>query len=163
MDFSDERWTGLKGLYGTVYDPREALRAIEFGQNQPSAWAELWDELHHQGDVGDASFASVVVIARLLTLGKVNDWNGYALAATIETARLEKTQNVPAWLFEGYGTAWRQLYDAGITALEKATDEALICSIMAVLALHKSMPMLARMAILSESERLDMLTEVSWG
>ena len=164
MDFSDERWSKLKGGYGTFYDPRNALKTLEVGGDQEEAWAELWKELHHQGDVGEASFASVPVIARLVVNGKTIDWNPYALVATIEGARQSKESlEVPEWLSIEYAEAWRHLYTAGVDALENALDESLICSIMAVLAHYKRQPMLARMAILSESERGDMLNEVGWG
>jgi len=55
------------------------------------------------------------------------------------------------------------LFEAGLAALGDACDEPLICSIMAVLAAYKRQPMLARMALLSEAERVDMLEEVGWG
>ena len=164
MDFSDERWSTLKGGYQTLFDPRKALNILEAGGDQEAPWTELWEELHHQGDVGDASFASVPVIARLVTNGVTKDWNSYALAATIEEVRQSKPGvAVPEWLHIECAEAWRQLYAAGVAALKDAEDEPLICSIMAVLALYKRQPMLVRLALLSESERGDMLEEVGWG
>ena len=160
MDFSDNRWVGLKGGYGRPYDPRGALRRLEAETAVAEAWSELWNELHHQGDVGEASYAAVPAIARLAA---GNDWNPYALAAVIEEARSNKRNPpLPAWLADDYATAWVKLFDSGLASLRGATDETLVNAIMAVLALHKRQPMLARMAILSEEERRAMLDEVGW-
>jgi hypothetical protein len=163
MDLSDERWSTLRGGYGTLYDPRGALHAVEMGADTGKAWAELWENLHHQGDIGEASFAAVPQIARLVVKAGMMDWNPYALAATIEEARHSaKNPPLPEWLSHDYTAAWSQLFEAGLASLGSATNEPLICSIMAVLAAHKQQPMLARMSILTEAEREAMLDEVGW-
>jgi len=163
MEQYDERWSTLRGGYGTLYDPRRALQAVETGADAGGAWAELWENLHHQGDIGEASFAAVPVIAQLVANSGMMDWNPYALAATIEEARHRaKNPPLPAWLMVEYAAAWSQLFEAGLASLGAATDEPLICSIMAVLAAHKRQPMLARMSLLTEAERGAMLDEVGW-
>jgi len=164
MDFSDERWAGLSGGYKQPYDPRGALRKVKAGTGVEEAWAELWTELHHQGAVGEASYAAVTVIARLAADGHNRDWNPFALATVIEGAR-SNSQNppLPAWLAEDYLMAWKQLFALSLTALPDARDEGLINSLIAVLAIHKSQPILARMALLTEDERRAMLDEVGWG
>lgn len=58
MDFDDIGWAGLLGGYRVPYDPRNALRRLEGGDAE-AAWQELWAELYHQGDVGEASYAAV--------------------------------------------------------------------------------------------------------
>ena len=163
MDHADARWTGLTGGYKTPYDPRPALRAIEDGRDVAAAWAELWNDLHHQGDIGGASYAAVVALAGWAARCRSRDWNVYALAAIVESARLaEESRNLPAWLVDDYAHAWTQLFETALAVLPEAKDEALINSVVAVLAAHKGQPSLARMAILNESERRDMLDEVGW-
>jgi hypothetical protein len=53
-------------------------------------WHELWDELHHQGDVGEASYAAVPIIVESYQKRGVIDWNAYAIVAIIELARNER-------------------------------------------------------------------------
>ena len=53
LDFKDERWVGLQGGYRMPFDPRPGLLRLESGNNLEAAWAELWEQLHHQGDVGE--------------------------------------------------------------------------------------------------------------
>ncbi|HEY0686085.1 MAG TPA: hypothetical protein VGD45_27325 [Steroidobacter sp.] len=64
MSLDDERWRQLKGGYRVTYDPSGALKLLESGVD---VWGELWDELHHQGDVDVASYAAVPHLVRIAT------------------------------------------------------------------------------------------------
>jgi hypothetical protein len=55
ISFKDRRWEKLLGGYRTAFDPRPALQNLESDVHVKDAWHELWEELHHQGDVGEAS------------------------------------------------------------------------------------------------------------
>jgi hypothetical protein len=68
LGFEDERWAGLMGGHRMPFDPRSWLARIESNDNAAGAWDALWEELHHQGDVGDASYAAVPHIARIFLL-----------------------------------------------------------------------------------------------
>lgn len=161
MEFPDERWVGLSGGYHMPYDPRPALRSIEASDDK-AAWAELWNELHHKGDVGEASYAALPALAQLALMG-IGGWQPYALAVTIEEARRNgRNPPLPGWLDEHYATAWTHLFDAALAAMEEAKDALLVCSLLAVQAMHKEQPLLARLAILTEAERADLLSDASW-
>jgi hypothetical protein len=54
-------------------------------------WTELWDNLHHQGDVGLASYLAVPQLARIGRLKKLFDWNLLALCNVIEQERHRET------------------------------------------------------------------------
>ncbi|MER8479923.1 hypothetical protein [Mesorhizobium sp. M1163] len=96
----DKRCSNLIGGYKTIYDPRPALRALALQYGNKSIWDELWNELHHQGDVGDASYAAVVEIAHISEGHAPAYWGAYGLAATIEEARLVDGRNppIPDWI-----------------------------------------------------------------
>jgi hypothetical protein len=83
----DNRWDGLTGLYKSPFDPRPLLAKLETESDTAMVWDELWEELHHQGDVGDASYASVPHIVRIYRQRGVVDWNTYAIVAIIDLAR----------------------------------------------------------------------------
>ena len=155
----ETRWPELTGGYRMPYGSRPAIGGLTAGQG----WAELWENLYHQGDVGTASYVAAPLIADLGRAGPVADWNAYALVATIEEARRD-TRNppLPSWLVDDYGRAWGAMFDAGIAELRRAADETLINSIMAVLAAHKGQPALSRLAMWSEAERQQMLDEIGW-
>ena len=108
MELDDPGWASLLGAYRIPYDPRGALRALERGENPAVAWRELWDELYHQGDVGEASYAAVPHLVRIYAR-RARDWNTYALAAMIDEARRDgRNPDVPANLRDGYEVAWSE-------------------------------------------------------
>ena len=161
MRDEDIPWSELQGGYKLPYDPRPALAALEAGTG---SWHELWEELHHQGDVGTASYVAVPRIADIAETAVSPDWNPFSLAVTIEEARLE-TRNppLPGWVVEDYRAAWVKLFGTAWRLLPDAEDEELLAALFAVLAMGKRLPFLARMAHLSERERGEMLEEVGWG
>ena len=165
LSFDDPRWRQLDGGYGGPYDPRKALLSLERGTDVSAAWSELWEELHHQGDVGEASYAAVPHLVRIHSELDALDYNTYALAVVIEQARRRKRENpeMPSWLGPPYDAAWQALVDLGLRDLRRASEVDLIESIIASLSYAKGLPMLGRMAMLTEEERKQMLDEVGWG
>src|SRR5262249_51956650 len=138
MNFDDPRWEGLQGGYRIPYDPRNALRSLENKTNVDQAWGELWNELHHQGDVGPASYAAVPELVRIHASRTIPDWNVYAIVAIIEQARYEdRNPEIPPWLSNSYQAAWRQLVDLGLKDLRQAEDTTLVSSIIAVVAIGR--------------------------
>ncbi len=159
MDLDDERWATLLGGYRLLYDPRPALRELEHGDTK-SAWNELWNELHHQGAVGEASYAALPRLVAIHERRGVPDWNTYALAATIEECRQDGSNPaVPEWVRNVYAEAWRRLVLLALQDLAGADDENLVCSAIAVVAMGKQQRTLSRMALLTEDERKEMLGE----
>lgn len=59
----------MEGGYRLPYDPRPALDRLAT-VDVAAAWAELWQELYHQGDVGEASYAAVPELVRLHRAGE---------------------------------------------------------------------------------------------
>ena len=90
---------------------------VESQQDTATAWEELWEELHHQGDVGDASYAAVPELVRIHRNGGAVDWNLYAIMAIIELARTEpQNPEVPDWLSEDYFRSIQELARMGTKA-----------------------------------------------
>jgi hypothetical protein len=96
LSLTDPIWHQLEGGYRIPYDASKALARMEGGE---TVWNELWNELHHQGDVGVASYAVIPQLVRISEARRGIDWNLYALAATIEIERLRKNNPpLPDWL-----------------------------------------------------------------
>jgi hypothetical protein len=89
ITLEDARWSNLTGGYRTPLDPRPLLKRLETDSDTTEVWQELWDELHHQGDIGEASFAAVPFLVRNYRKRGVLHWNTYAIVAIIELARGE--------------------------------------------------------------------------
>ena len=162
MDLDDVRWGRLKGGYRTFYDPRNALRELERGAD--AAWQELWNELHHQADVGDASYAAVPHLVRIYESRRVPDWNTYGLVAVIEDARQRgHNPDFPPGFREPYEAAWRRLVELGLLELRDATEPSLASWIIAVVAIGKGQLALGRFAgMFDEGERKEVLAASGW-
>jgi hypothetical protein len=140
MPLDDPRWQTLCGGYRTPYDPTGALRLLEAGKNKEAAWAELWEELHHQGDVGEASYACVPHLVRILSDRGDADWNAYSLIATIEIERQRRPNPpIPAWLRSSYDSGWKDLAAVALRDYAKADDPLTVRVILGVLALSKGL------------------------
>jgi hypothetical protein len=165
MDLDDHRWAELRGGYKDFYDPRQAVASLATNNDTDAVWAELWNELHHQGDIGDASFAAVILLADMLGSQPPTDWNLFALATTIEVERHRKTNPpIPDWLFDDYKRAWRQLFEMALTSLRSHADKELVQSALAVIALGNDAVKLGALIAYMDSSDLDeMLNDkIAW-
>src|SRR5580704_6120102 len=114
LSLDDNRWNNLTGGSRIKCDLRPLLAELERAQNKETAWHGLWEKLHHQGDVGEASYASVPHLVRIHRKRKVLDWNTYAMVAVIDLARdNEGNPAIPEWLIEDYYRAIRELAEVG--------------------------------------------------
>lgn len=136
LSFDDRRWETLKAGYGTPMDLRPLLRRLESDADPASAWHEIWQELYHQGDVGEGSFVAIPHLVRIHRQRGVVDWNTYAIAATVELARgTGRNPDVPEWSREAYDGALRELARLGLQELPNARGPEAVRSILAILAI----------------------------
>jgi len=163
--YDDKRWEGLKGGYKLPYDPRPILRKLEAGETAESAWQELWDELHHQGDVGEASYASVPHLVRIQAQSSTVDWNPYALISTIEIER-HRSGNppLPKWLEEDYRQAWQKVIEIGTRDICKADNPLAVRAILGAVALGKGNVELGAFIAHSDASEIDnfLETRIAW-
>jgi hypothetical protein len=136
LSLDDSRWQNLEGGYRVRFDPRPQLLKLEANNDTKAAWHELWEELHHQGDIGEASYAAVPHLVRIYRERGVIDWNAYAIVAVIELARDGgNNPGVPNWLEDDYFHAIRELAQVGAVEVLRATDQEDIRAILSILAL----------------------------
>jgi hypothetical protein len=154
----DARWKGLKGGYRVPFDPRPLLSRLEGDASDEATWSELWGELYHQGDVGDASYAAVPVLVRIHRKHGIPEWNAYALVVMIDLVRgIGKNGQPPSWLKNEYFAALRDLADIGLSEISNAADPEAVRAILALLALVKGARTYARLLLnYSEDELLEM-------
>ena len=140
LSLDDNRWNNLTGGYRVKCDPRPLLARLESDQNKETAWHELWEELHHQGDVGEASYASVPHLVRIHRKGDRDAWNTYAIVAIIELARGKgNNPEVPGWLEEDYLRAIRELAEIGTAEISRTEEPESVRAILGVIAIAKGL------------------------
>jgi len=157
----DPRWAGLNGGYRIPYDPRLALRRLEANWRDEEAWSELWDELHHQADVGEASYAAIPALVAIGGRVAERGWNFYGLAATIESERHARDNPpIPSWLVDDYRSAWAELLLLALDELRTTRDPDVIQTGLAVISLAKGQTKIGFLiSVLDESELDELLGE----
>lgn len=115
LKLDDARWKELEGGYrGTLYDASVALNKLEQAETLEASrviYQELWNELHHQGDVGIASYYAVPHLVRISVEKQLVDYNVLALVSLIEISRHKKNPKLPK--------ALEPIYNKAISDLEK--------------------------------------------
>ena len=136
LGLEDSRWQELKAGYRTPIDLRPLLRRLESDPGAKATWDEIWQELYHQGDIGEGSMVAVPHLVRIHRQRGLPDWNTYALVATIELARGKNANpDVPDWSRDAYDQALRDLAQIGFGDLPRATDQETVRSILGILAI----------------------------
>jgi hypothetical protein len=154
LSLDDPIWKELRGGYKISYDASEPLRRLERGED---TWEQLWEELHHQGSLGEASYAAVPQLVRIATKLSRRDWHFYGLLALIEFERHRPSNpSVPDWLEPDYHRAWVEVLEIALVDLRSTDvsgDSDTVREILAVVALAKNCLALgAMLSILDEME-----------
>jgi hypothetical protein len=160
IELDDPRWEGLKGGYRVVYDPRPAIRSLEANAHQRDLWKELWNELHHQSDIGEVSYAAVIALVQIEKRRRRFGANLLALAATIEIER-HRAGNppVPAWLETDYREAWIDLAEFALQDLRSGEDDERVQIALPVIALARGQHKLGAFLMWLDESELDALVE----
>jgi hypothetical protein len=164
IDLDDPRWATLTGGYKRPYDPRPALAVIRAHPDASEPWKELWQELHHQGDLGEASYAAVPVLVEIFR--KVpRHWQVYQLLAVIALeSRRRSNPPIPDWIAPSYQQAWEDIRQYALADLATSDDQFLIWSALAVSAFAAGqMKLGALLTYMDESETDELLEDrLAW-
>jgi hypothetical protein len=162
VSLDDARWSLMTGGYRMTLDPRPLLKRLETERDTTGIWKELWDELHHQGDVGEASYAAVPFLVRAYRKRGEIDWNTYAMVAIIELARKEgQNPDVPDWLEQDYFQAIRELSEIGATEVLRVTSPDDVRAILSVIAIEKGLRTHGKFLVnYSDDELLEMESRI---
>jgi hypothetical protein len=154
LSLDDPRWQELYGGYKSPFDPRPLLIKIERDPS-PKNWGLLTEELFHQGDVGDASYAAVPQIVRITLKHSPLHVEALTLVVLIEVARRSRgNPRVPEWLEAEYETAIEQLARETLIRFEQLESTDLVRGALGILAVWKGQTGCARAAALHSEEEL---------
>lgn len=158
LGFDDERWKHLMGGYKIPFDPRPHPRKLEIQQDTATAWEEPWEELHHQGDVGEASYAAVPELVRIHRSGGAADWNLDAMVAIIELARTEsQNPELPVCLQDDYFRSIQEVAQMGTEEILYAEESETKRAILSVIAIARGLRTHGKFLVsYSEDEQLEM-------
>jgi hypothetical protein len=143
LPLDDPRWKTLTGGYQVPYDASGPLHKLFERGGSKELWDELWQELHHQGDLGTASYAAVPHLLEFARRSPRLDWNVFGLIAVIELER-PSNPSVPAFLAAGYFRAIKELPAVVGSHPQQEWDEILTRHIVCCIALARGQRVLAR-------------------
>jgi hypothetical protein len=155
LNFDDPRWQELCGGYRVPYDPRPLLVQLE---HDPSAknWGLLTEELFHQGDVGEASYAAVPQVVRIALKHSPLHVEALTLVVLIEVARRSAgNPPIPEWLKTEYEGAIEQFARETLIRFEQLENADLVRGALGVLAVWKGQTGCARAAAFHSEEELE--------
>lgn len=143
IPLKSEIWNGLSGGYHVKYNPVECLTRLYGNPNDDAAWEELWEELHHQNDVGQASYAAVPHILEIERRAEQFNWNGFALISVIEYCRPTNVPPQVGEIADGYKEAWDELLTVVANHPHKEWDDNLTASILSCIAYSRGQRVMA--------------------
>ena len=115
MELDDRNWGLFEGGYRIPYDASRPLRKLRDAVNskeRQEIFDELWENLHHQGNVGVASYLALPHLIDICIESKSLDWHFIRLCVTIENCRLNgKNPELPI--------QYDDLYFSSLTKFEK--------------------------------------------
>lgn len=113
MDLDNKIWSTINGGYKIPFDASIPLKQLRSTTDQKiifDLFADLWDNLHHQGDVGLASYLAVPQLVTICIDKKSFDWNFVGLCVVIEHCRqAEHNPKLPTEYNDIYFNALKKL------------------------------------------------------
>ena len=138
ITLDDDVWKELKGGYKIAYDVSVPLKQLKKTNNQKeidNIYEELWNELHHQGDVELASYLAIPQLVNIAREKALFDWNILALCATIEQQRhLGENPRLPIEYQSYYEKGLADLKIFIIANLDSVNDEITFRAALSALA-----------------------------
>jgi len=127
ITLDDPIWRTLEGGYKILYDASIPLRKLQQTNDIKviqEVWTELWDELHHQGDVGIASYLAVPQLARIGVNKDLYNWNLLGICSVIEQQRhMGDNPQLPEEYQDYYNDGIQVLKQFIIANINRETDE----------------------------------------
>jgi hypothetical protein len=148
MDLDSSAWKDLLGGYKTPYNaarPLKKLRDTTERAETVAIFKELWENLHHQGDVGLASYLAVPQLVRICIGKNSLDWNYIGLCVLIENCRLEShNPELPSEFEDPYLDALAEFEKYLLINFKNITDQTALRFTLALFATVNGQPRLGK-------------------
>jgi hypothetical protein len=146
LPLEDPRWATYRGGYNRVlYDAVPLIRRLQREGATAEFWEHVWAELHHQGDVGEATYAFVPYLVDYQTHQREIDEQLFHFCVLVD---LQQPQNnnppIPPELEFSYARALQALPVIGAQMLKRGAAEHVVMGVTAAIALEAGHRSLAR-------------------
>lgn len=141
LSLDDPRWGSLEGGYRNVeYNASIDLKSLERAESTEQVeriYAGLWNDLHHQGDVGLASYYAVPHLVRIAQQNGIINNDLLGLVSVIEIQRHNNNPALPKALISDYTAAIKSLGTLAIQTLINPWDLETTAVTLAAIAVSK--------------------------
>ena len=138
MDLDNKIWQTLDGGYKIPFDASIPLKKLQSTTDQKiiaDIFADLWDNLHHQGDIGLASYLTLPQLVTICIDKKSFDWNFVGLCIVIEHCRqTDHNPKLPDEFKSEYFDALKTLEQYLLTNFKSIKDPTTLRLTLALLA-----------------------------
>ena len=126
LSLNDPRWAEYRGGYNlTVLNVVPFLTKLQSGVVADADWDILWEDLHHQGDLGEASYAVVPYLVQYARTANIIAWHVFGFTAVVELQRTEnRNPPVPSEFELSYRTAIKELPRIGMSRVDAWGEDA---------------------------------------
>jgi len=144
LPLTDKKWANYRTGYNRqLLDTPLWLQELLGNKFSESHWDYLWDELHHQGDVGEASYAVVPYLAQYAKATKSTVWHIWGFPVVVELARLDgNNPEIPSEIEASYFNSLEELAHIAVNLGSWPEESSAVMS--ACIALTKDQPIFAR-------------------
>jgi hypothetical protein len=140
LNFDDKIWNKIKGGYKELFDPRDIITQLENDPESKEAWETIWEELHHQGDIGEASYAIIPFLIDIHKRKHFKDWQIYSyISLILQESHKKGNPKVPKWIENDLINSLDVLFDISVIDIKKEKDKVIIRSILGFIALYKGL------------------------
>jgi hypothetical protein len=164
MPLDDSRWAAYRGGYNRApYNVVPLIHRLNSDGTSDSFWEVVWDELHHQGDVGEASYALVPYLVDYQSRHRDLDEQLFHFCVIVDLAQAENgNPAIPPEIELSYAMAMRRLPVIGVEKLRRGCNEYVVMGVAAATALAAGHRVLARAYIdLGREEALEFLRNLN--
>ena len=159
ISLEDPLWRTLDGGYKTPYDASIPLNNLEVATDEKEIdkiLDELWGELHHQGDVGIASYLAVPQLARIAATKDLYTWRLLGICSLIEQQRrLENNPQLPDIYTDYYADGLKTLNQFIVSNINSQTDDTTFTAALSLLAACQGRTKLSKAIDLLEGDVLE--------
>ena len=135
LPLDDPQYEKYYGGYKTPYNVAPKLKELSEKGASSEFWDEIWQELYHQDDVGEASYAAIPYLVEYQSSVNDLDEDLVNFVVSVELASHEPTNpSIPQELEFEYAKAIRKLPYVGMEKLRRGCSKEAVMLIAAATA-----------------------------
>lgn len=140
LDITADQWNNMNGGYKTPYNPSYIFELLSKDICSVEAWDLTWENLHHQGDIGEASYAIIPKLVDLYKESQSTDCQLYSyVSLIIQESHRKSNPKIPDWLIEDFSKSLSSLFEMALSDLKISDNKDWTISIVGFILAYKGL------------------------